>query len=214
MASSLSWLHTCKLSQLKALAIATGINSSGTKTLLTTQLLSHLPNGHFNPNNTNPPNHSTNNDPLNIISIDMGIRNLAYCRILLPQSHSPPSKSKSKPSSIPTTTLGPPKITEWTRIAISPRTLPLPSNPPSKTTTKEPFDPPTYSHHAYTLVLTLLSPSPPPTHILIERQRYRSMGGASVQEWTLRGMAWVQWEKNRRLIMEKGVQALDELGKG
>ena len=30
----------------------------------------------------------------------------------------------------------------------------------------------------------------------------------------LQGMAWVQWERNRRLVMEKGVQALDELGKG
>ena len=29
----------------------------------------------------------------------------------------------------------------------------------------------------------------------------------------LQGMAWVQWERNRRLVMEKGVQALDELGK-
>ena len=30
----------------------------------------------------------------------------------------------------------------------------------------------------------------------------------------LQGMAWVQWERNRRLVMEKGVQALDEFGKG
>lgn len=30
----------------------------------------------------------------------------------------------------------------------------------------------------------------------------------------LQGMAWVQWERNRRLVMEKGVQAFDELGKG
>ena len=30
----------------------------------------------------------------------------------------------------------------------------------------------------------------------------------------LQGMAWVQWERNRRLVLEKGVQAFDELGKG
>ena len=30
----------------------------------------------------------------------------------------------------------------------------------------------------------------------------------------LQGMAWVQWERNRRLVMEKGVQAFEELGKG
>ncbi len=30
----------------------------------------------------------------------------------------------------------------------------------------------------------------------------------------LQGMAWVQWERNRRLVMEKGMQAFNELGKG
>ena len=29
----------------------------------------------------------------------------------------------------------------------------------------------------------------------------------------LQGMAWVQWERNRRLVVEKGVLALDEFGK-
>lgn len=28
----------------------------------------------------------------------------------------------------------------------------------------------------------------------------------------LQGMAWIQWEKNRMLIMSRGIEALEELG--
>ena len=52
--------------------------------------------------------------------------------------------------------------------------------PPSR----EAFDPATYSVCAHDLIASLLKSAP--TQFLIERQRFRSMGGTAVQEWTLR----------------------------
>ena len=92
-------------------------------------------------------------------------------------------------------------VHEWTRIAIgeeSIKTKRATDSAPEQATgkveeigkatssdPKEAFDPATYSQHAYDLVTTLLFHLKP-THILIERQRFRSMGGSAVQEWTLR----------------------------
>ncbi|KAL2042230.1 hypothetical protein N7G274_004718 [Stereocaulon virgatum] len=176
MASKLSWLSTCKSNQLKALATAVGVNSSGTKPLLTSQLLEHLPKGYFNYSR----NQTSFKAQYDIISIDMGIRNLAYCRLILPESKFTTKSHEQK-------YIGNPAITEWARIEMSKR-IPKPAGEQDpRIAVKEAFDPLTYSHHAYTLVNTLLNNTPNhPTHILIERQRFRSMGGSSVQEWTLR----------------------------
>ncbi|KAL8875260.1 MAG: hypothetical protein Q9198_006355, partial [Flavoplaca austrocitrina] len=105
MASRLDWLRTCKLKQLEAIARATGINSSGTKPVL----ISHIQEGLSKPSNI-PPDIASNKPPLqkqerndayNIFSIDMGIRNLAYCQLVLPPYwlHSQ-NFSKEEPKSI------------------------------------------------------------------------------------------------------------------
>lgn len=209
MASRLSWLTSCKLTQLKVIANATGINSSGTKPVLTTRLLDELLQSRFDlddkaQNILNatgidssgvisalgspvldklpkpiPLNGSLEHGgikreaaaaagekdkPHNLISIDMGIRNLAFCRLLLASS-----RTAAKPT-----------LTHWTRIAISRK-----QSPTSPETPSEAFDPQTFAKHAYTFVTQTLLPLKP-SHILIERQRFRSMGGSSVQEWTLR----------------------------
>ena len=120
----------------------------------------------------------------------MGIRNLAYCCLVLPHAGRRTA-----------TDVGKPVLQDWSRIAIaeeSTKSNRAPDLVPKKamgeverssnvarSNAKEAFDPPTYSQYAYDLVATLLKDLKP-THILIERQRFRSMGGSAVQEWTLR----------------------------
>ena len=189
MASRLSWLGSCTNAQLSILARAVGINSTGTKHILVSHLLDRLPKDSLGSRNLpNPP--QAPQEPCRILSIDMGIRNLAYCCLVLP--HTPP---------LTATEIGKPVLQDWTRLVIAEEsTKPkraerlvltnatkemqrsaevMKSNP------KEAFDPATYSQHAYDLVTTLLKRLNP-SHILIERQRFRSMGGSAVQEWTLR----------------------------
>lgn len=172
MASRLAWLTTCKVSQLKAVANATGVNSGGTKSVLSSRLLEDLQLDRF----SSPQVHKHGRTKTHrIVSIDMGIRNLAYCRIAIPDNWNTAAKAS------------PPVLEDWARIVISRKATlsDLPSSSPASKV-KETFDPATYSQYAYNLVSTLLASSSPPTQILIERQRFRSMGGSSVQEWTLR----------------------------
>ncbi|CAF9919468.1 MAG: hypothetical protein ALECFALPRED_001170 [Alectoria fallacina] len=186
MASRLSWLGSCTNAQLGILARAVGVNSSGTKPVLTSHLLDYLPKGTFGPRNPR----DALQEPCRILSIDMGIRNLAYCCLILPDTHRRIA-----------TDIGNPVVQDWARIAISedstkskqakyrtPKEASGKVERSGKVTLskpKEAFDPATYSQHAYDLVTTLLKDLKP-THILIERQRFRSMGGSAVQEWTLR----------------------------
>ena len=186
MASRLSWLGSCTNAQLSILARAVGVNSSGTKSVLTSQLLDHLPKSTFGSRNPR----DTSQEPCRILSIDMGIRNLAYCCLILPQTRRGTA-----------TDVGNPVIQDWTRVVIAenytnakradnlePTNAHKESERSAKGTSsnpKEAFDPATYSQYAYDLVITLLKDLKP-TQILIERQRFRSMGGSAVQEWTLR----------------------------
>ncbi len=194
MASKLAGLSSLKLAQLKRVAFATGINSSGTKTDLTTRLQTELHDAHH----AHLGQRAQTKQGQRIVSIDMGIRNLAYCVLAVP------SRANIKPSS-PLPPPPPPVVEAWTRLDVAVASKPPPplatvppsnaaapaphpsSSPTNKATPrpKEAFDPATYARHAYSLISTLVRTHQPST-ILIERQRYRSMGGAAVQEWTLR----------------------------
>lgn len=185
MAPKLVWLSGLKLTHLKNVAVATGINSSGTKTDLSSRLLAELQDV---PHSSVKSRINAPAKEQRIISIDMGIRNLAYCVIAVsaprtPSTASPkPAKNRQQSQILPI-------VERWTRIAVSSKTLPITTSnaieddPAPKV--KEAFDPATYAQHAYILVSDLLQ-SYKPTTVLIERQRYRSMGASAVQEWTLR----------------------------
>ncbi|KAM0803253.1 mitochondrial resolvase Ydc2 [Usnea florida] len=181
MASRLSWLGSCTNAQLKTLARAIGVNTSGTKPILTSALRDHLPKRTLDLDKS---------QRTRILSIDMGIRNLAYCCLVLPRAGHQNTTGVDKPV-----------VQNWTRLAISEESTKSGQSKDNLLTEangnlaelgkakasrpKEAFDPATYSKHAYDLVSTLVDDLKP-THVLIERQRFRSLGGSAVLEWTLR----------------------------
>ncbi|RMZ92293.1 hypothetical protein DV736_g466, partial [Chaetothyriales sp. CBS 134916] len=118
---------------------------------------------------------NSQNGSLRIVSIDMGIRNLAYCTL---QAQVPRAFSTS-PDII--------RLSAWQRVEVGNA-----SSDPKKPATsiaeglvKETFEPYEYAKHAYSLIKRIVDEHYP-THVLIERQRFRSGGGAAVQEWTIR----------------------------
>jgi cruciform cutting endonuclease 1 len=155
-----------KLSHLKSLAFQCGISTSGTKALLTDRLIDEIVPA--------LPDHGPKRaSPTRILSIDMGIRNLAYCILDVP-----PDRSSTTKASIPS-------VVAWRRIAVSSAPIPSQDIDSAMPAAKEAFDPQTLSAAAYTLLRHTLLPHNP-THVLIERQRFRSMGSPHILEWTIR----------------------------
>ncbi|KAE8157871.1 mitochondrial resolvase Ydc2 [Aspergillus tamarii] len=206
-----TWLSSLKASQLQKIAQATGIRSAGPKAALISRLETELaqceyPSSTLVSKNKTKTKTEPKNQNLSILSIDMGIRNLAFAHLLVP---SPQSTTRGM-ASITTPTLN-----AWRRLAVSDLLLPPdpePSSSPSPSLLefgsikdtdpcdidelnefacqkdkdgKEMFHPSPYAKQAYILITTLLDKYQP-THVLIERQRFRSGGGSAVQEWTLR----------------------------
>ncbi|KAJ5113364.1 hypothetical protein N7456_001898 [Penicillium angulare] len=180
--TSQTWLSTRTAADLQQLARATGIQSSGTKGVLTQRISSSFLNQSQHHQNINP------QEPWRILSIDMGIQNLAFAHLVVP---CPFSKDIHTGSTYTTT---PPTLTAWRRVAVSEFTKESDFSSkngseiqqiPSESTTPLEFTPSLYAETAYKLITTLLS-TYSPTHIIIERQRFRSGGGSAVQEWTIR----------------------------
>lgn len=212
---TLPFLLSLKASQLQHLASLIGTVASGPKNALATRILASLHQEklklqHGASRNGEPTGESSAVGGHRILSIDMGIRNLAYCSLELPPTWptpTAPQKSRARRGGeVVGTAAQSPVVHDWRRVAIaelaaaapSPATTsavpapePQPSNPPRATSiptnAADAFSLPVTAAHAYALVQHLVLHRPRPPHtILIERQRYRSMGGAAVQEWTLR----------------------------
>ena len=185
MAATHSLSHL-KAFQLKYLAFLTGSASAGTKAALQHALSRSLEVG-------------VSSASRKVVSVDMGIRNLAYCVVDAKQS-----PETGDPSRLLT-------VSTWTRKDLlspaAPEISPL-QEPNDQMNQKqgrtgrqkidtEAFTPPQLAKTAHSLVKTLLSHKP--NNILIERQRFRSGGAAAIQEWTVRvnmleNMLWASLE--------------------
>jgi cruciform cutting endonuclease 1 len=137
----------------------------------------------------------------------MGIRNLAYAHLVSAPVSSGEATGVSGPS-----TYQRPSLVAWKRVVISRApngksastkrkkghrssdkiaAMPLQAadGATEECLTREPekeaFDPSTFANYAYKFIKSILT-THQPTHILIERQRFRSGGASAVQEWTIR----------------------------
>ncbi|KAF2461600.1 mitochondrial resolvase Ydc2 [Lineolata rhizophorae] len=189
-----------RVSQLKSLLFQMGRATTGTKPAMQAALKRALAydSNYFS------------SRPQRILSIDMGIRNLAFC--VCDVDFNTYSATPTASPSIPTM-----NIIAWQRIAVldmisSASGTSQDCNPSSSTSHGSNddkssmstllFTPSTLAPTAHTLVKNLFLPFQP-SIILIERQRFRSGGGSAVQEWTVRvnmleSMLWAVFETLKR----------------
>jgi len=163
--SSMAALANLKATHLRSLLTSIGGKTSGTKP----QLLSRLQ--HEVHTNGKLARATPAHAPQRILSVDMGIKNLAFCVADITAAAQPPPLAMH--------------IAAWQRISLL---AAAPGTPPSGSAAGDapsPFAPPQLSRTAHALVTGALLPWAPAA-ILLERQRFRSGGGAAVQEWTLR----------------------------
>ncbi|KAF2665430.1 ribonuclease H-like protein [Microthyrium microscopicum] len=105
-----------------------------------------------------------------ILSVDMGIKNLGYC---LTKVNIHPDTKTTKPSFL---------VATWASGPLFPETN------KAEESNEDPFDlysPSNFSKTALDLVKNVFLPLRP-THILIEKQRFRTGGQPMIQEWTVR----------------------------
>lgn len=161
--------NALKVAELKALALACGIPSSGTKASLAQRIDASI-HAYAKEPGTTPISKQR------ILSIDMGIRNLAFS-VLIPSSNL--SQVIGQGVRVPLTGIA---LHSWQRVELA-----GPATGPGSESGVDLWSPGNMAEMTYSLVRDhFLISDTKPTHILIERQRFRSGGGAAVQEWTLR----------------------------
>lgn len=224
-----SYLSTLNATQLRSLARETGIPNSGRKDELRQRLKDEFVTSVFlndGASQQTRPRKKKEGNGLSVLSIDMGIQNLAFAHLIVrpPETVLETRDADKKRKGLVT-------LNAWHRIGVqelgaaSPAPVPVTRDadtevqlksllPPSafrtftSTTKKQAlgdldaigeelqtmktaaganknFEPDTLSHNAFVLLSSLLQVYKP-THILIERQRFRSGGQSAVLEWSLR----------------------------
>lgn len=158
--------------QLKKLAIACGVASSGTKAILAQRLEATT--------NTLAQKKSVLTSDQGILSIDMGIRNLAFAYLVAPTSP-PRAHNKRSLAEVHAPVPGV-DVKLWNRMVLADPHLGQDAH-----VEEAKWSPSYMADMTLGLVQNvLLGMESPPAYILIERQRFRSGGGSAVQEWTLR----------------------------
>ena len=181
---------------------------------------------------------------VSLVSIDMGLRNLAYAHLTAEvlsdtnndetsldtaattASKYEDTRSDSRPRGAVLSQI---QLREWRRLDIAALSSSLSSSAPSPSTeirsatppalprkSMPPFDPAHLATQAHALIAAFIRRHKP-SHILIERQRFRSGGGPAVQEWSIRVgvFEWVLWAVLRTLGARiEGLQAVDGGGGG
>lgn len=211
-----SYLSGLKATQLKSLARETGIPSSGRKDELRQRLSDEFVTSVFLDgagHHDSLKKGRKEGEELSVLSIDMGIQNLAFAHLIVraPETLSETRGARNKGLAtlnawhrIGVQELGAASPTRQdTEAGVKLQSLLPPSafrtfttkkhlpeeiddiEEPTKTAANKNFQPDTLSHSAFVLLSSLLQ-AYKPTHILIERQRFRSGGQSAVLEWSLR----------------------------
>lgn len=177
----MEWLGQLKATQLHQLAVALGSPCSGSKATVTAGICATLASASLSkPQISNQPgtNYTDLNSRLSIVSIDMGIQNLAYAHILVPRAKSNISEGNQDKN------IGKlPLLCAWERLsAFSVESQDVSAR---KQANPAAYMPSSYASATYRFITDILQKYDP-THILIEQQRFRSGGGSAVAEWTIR----------------------------
>jgi cruciform cutting endonuclease 1 len=181
-------LSSMKAKSLQHIAFLTGVPSTGTKSHILEQLNGSLRHARMPQGKTR------------ILSVDMGIRNLAYCVIDVPANRS--------------ATDGKLRVKAWQRLDLLEKMRPEVASPVmrpalehenvadapdlvAQAVLKNSFTPSIMSKVALQVTQDFLAHKP--DIVLIERQRFRSGGGSAIQEWTVRvntleSMLWACFE--------------------
>jgi cruciform cutting endonuclease 1 len=196
----LTFLSNLRAWQLKHLAFLTGLNSSGTKAQLCKTLVDR----------TNKPGLLAS--PCRILSVDMGVKNLAFC-LLETKRQQVDDQTMDRTLSL--------HLSDWKRLDVSERLVNRHTDTSAATSSRtlgdltgktgestetslddqtDIYAPSSLSKIAFGLASEFLQYKP--DYILIERQRFRSGGAPAIQEWTVRvnmleSMLWASLETMR-----------------
>lgn len=193
-------LRDLKTSELQRIGRLIGVVFSGTKVELLDRIDKGLTTPKLDPNDDPQDALSSfgpSGDGHRILSIDMGIRNLAFCRLLVgssaattrldrpreDQAGGHPKHGQDPATFVP---FGLVTIEDWNHLPLyeqSPASLAV-----GATDAVQKFTPEILAGWALYILETLVlkAPGGPPSTVLIEKQRWRSGGFSAVQEWTIR----------------------------